>query len=166
VNKLMMAIIPVLIIAIIAGLGITGTINIPGLTPKKAQKNAIAAYTDKDEKLGKNKPATATLTKKPEEPKKDPPKTGPVRKDPELGADALATVWNEVKIPELVKITSNWKDEDLAKVLVHMETEKVAKLLGQIANGDPEAKIDPKPERASKLSKILQDQGSLVKLTS
>jgi hypothetical protein len=168
VNKTMMAIIPVVIIAIIAGLGFSGVINIPGLTPAKKAKNAQAGYADKDDKLAQNKAATPTAPpKKQEAPKKEPPKVAELpKKNPDQGADALAAVWNEIKIPELAKITANWKDEDLVKVLMHMDTDKVAKLLTQIATGDSAAKIDPKPERASKLSKILQDQGSVVKLES
>ena len=163
----MMAIIPVVIIAIVAGLAFSGTINIPGITPVKKAKNAQAGYTEKDEKLAQKKPATPTTApKKLEEPKKEPPKLATTKLDPDQGADALAAVWNEIKVPELAKITANWKDEDLVKVLMHMDTDKVAKLLTQIATGDPVAKVDPKPERASKISKILQDQGSVVKLQS
>jgi hypothetical protein len=160
-----MMVLPVVIIAIIAGLAFSGVIDIPGISPKKAAKNAVAAYTDKDEKLAENKPATPPPAKK-EEPKKDAPKAPAVPKDPEQGADALAAVWNEIPVNELMKITANWKDEDLTKVLMHMETEKVAQLLQLMAAGDQGAKVDPKPERASKLSKILQDQGSMVKLQS
>jgi hypothetical protein len=163
VNKMMLGIVPVVIIAVVLGLGFSGMINIPGITPKKALKGAAANYTQK----GDPKPV-AKLTQDPpksppvvESPKKDLPPAP--TKNPEQGAEALAAVWNEVKTPELILITANWKEDELVKVLLHMDGDKVAKLLDQLAKGDSENHVKEDPLRASKLSKILQEQSSVVK---
>src|SRR4051812_36608755 len=112
----MMIVIPIVIIAVVAGLAFAGIVNIPGITPKKALKNSAAMYTDKDGKPLQKKPApVAKVPPKKEEPKKPAPKIEPIKKDEDQGADALAAVWNEIKTPELLKIAANWKDQDLAK---------------------------------------------------
>lgn len=158
-SKVVMIIVPVVIIGAVVGLGMSGIVNIPGLSPKKKPKVAAAMYSDKDAPPKSEKKAPP---KKKVQPPKAKVKVQKITKDPALGAEALASVWNEVKVPELAKITATWKDEDLAKVLVKMDTDKVAKLLGQLAKGDPELKIPANPTRASNLSKRLQELGSLV----
>jgi hypothetical protein len=156
-------IIPVVVIAAVVGLGLSGVINIPGLSPKKKAKVAAGMYTEKDDKAVEAKKPPA---KKPVATKQPPakPKVKVIRleKNSKKGAEALATVWNEVKIPELAQITASWKDDELAAVLNYMDTSKVAKFLEQIAKGDPPNKIDPNPKRASTLSKRLQELGSIV----
>lgn len=169
-NKTMMMIIPIALIGIVAGLGFAGVINIPGLTPaNKPGKSAEGMYAaDKDDKAKlaakkKTPPVVDATAKKTDTTK---PVAKPVIKDPEQGADALAAVWNEIKTPELLKIVAKWKDQDLVVVLMHMDNDKVATILSAMTVGDKEAKLDPNPERASKLSKILQDRGSIVKPAS
>ena len=161
-SKAVMAIVPVVLVAAVAGLGFTGVINIPGLTPKKVIKNANLAYAQADEKsVSKPTKALAQIPAKKEDPKPEKAVPKVAKKDPDQGADTLATVWNEIKTPELIKISANWKDDELAKVLGHMDNSLVAKFLDEMAKG---GESKPNPVRASKLSKILQDQGSIIKL--
>jgi hypothetical protein len=162
----MMAISVVVVLIVLAGLGFAGIIKIPGITPAKAKQTAAAGYSDKpdgDKAPPKKDPKPVVDAT----PKADPPKKAPApglpKKDPIQGAVALATVWNELKTPDLAKICADWKDAELVKVLTKMDTGKVAKLLAQISTGDPDSKIKEDPIRASKLSKLLQDQGSVVK---
>jgi hypothetical protein len=160
-SKAILAIVPVVIIGAVAGLGFAGIIKIPGITPKKALANAAKGYVQTEGKapvVAKTEPKTPTKAADDPAPTKLAPK--PAKKDLDQGADALASVWNEIKTPELLKISANWKDDDLAIVLSHMDTSLVAKFLDEMAKGGTDK---PNPMRASKLSKILQDQGSIVK---
>jgi hypothetical protein len=160
--KGMAIIVPVVLIVAVVGLGLSGVVNIPGLTPKKKAKVAAQMYTEKDDKaVSAKKPAKKPVAKTQPTPK---PKVKVTRmeRNAKKGAEALATVWNEMKIPELAQITASWKDDDLAAVLSYMDTGKVAKFLEQIAKGDPPNKVDPNPKRASELSKRLQELGSIV----
>lgn len=157
--KMLMIVAPIVIIGIVAGLGFSGVIQIPGITPKKAAKAGAAMYAQKDDKpLAQKAPAT-TAPPKPSDKTTAPPKkvadSKPVKKDAEQGADALAGVWNDVQTPQLLKIADKWKDDDFARVLSHMDSSKVAEILESLAQ--------TKPERASKLSRTLQDLGSVVK---
>ncbi|HWA82950.1 MAG TPA: hypothetical protein VG820_05935 [Fimbriimonadaceae bacterium] len=150
---------PVVIIGVVAGLGFAGIIQIPGITPKKALKGAAAMYAQKDGKPVAKKETPPQPPPVDPKPKKTPPKkvatpAGP-KKDPEQGADTLATVWNNIETPELLKIAAKWKDQDFARVLAHMNSDKVAEILQTMAQSDP--------IRASKLSRVIQDQGSIVK---
>jgi len=161
--KALMFVVPVLLIGGVVVAAFMGVIKIPGITPKKGA--ATAAYaTDHDDKpvAGTTKPTpAASKPAKTEAPAKSPPKT--VKKDPDQGADALATVWNEIDTPELIAMSRTWKDQDLVRVLTHMDNDKVAKFIDELAKGDDDTKLKPDPERASKLSKALQDLGSIVK---
>lgn len=157
--KAAMIAIPVLILAVV-GLALTGIINIPGLSPKQKAKVAALNYTADKDAATKDKKAKPPTAKK-GTPPKPKVKVTLMEKDAKKGAEALAEVWNEVKIPELTQITASWKDEDLAKVLVYMDTGKVAKFLEQISKGD-EPKVKGNPARASNLSKRLQELGSIV----
>ncbi|HVT14420.1 MAG TPA: hypothetical protein VHE55_19310 [Fimbriimonadaceae bacterium] len=156
--KWLLILAPVVIIGVVAGLGFTGVIQIPGLTPKKALKGASAMYAQKDGKPVVKKEETSKPPPIGTPAKKTPPKKalskGP-QKDIEQGADALAAVWDNIETPELLKIAAKWKDEDFARVLAHMNADKVAEILQTMAQ--------TKPERASKLSQVIQDQGSIVK---
>jgi hypothetical protein len=161
--KLALVAVPVLLIVGVVGLGLAGVVQIPGLTPaKKSLKKASAVYEDKDDKklaanLGSKKPIARNS-----EPPKAKPKLVAKTTDPEQGAEALAAVWNEMKVPELASITKTWSEADLAKVLMHMDTDKVAKFLAGLVKGDPTAKITPNPTRASNLSKKLQALSSVI----
>lgn len=145
-----------LVLAIAGGLAFTGKINIPGITPKKSAAIAAAMYgRDKDQSKEKfvaetkvDKPAVAPVTKSKAKLTS--------RIDPAEGASSLATIWNELPVPALLKIIKKWKNPDLAVVMAQMDTGQVAKLLEGISKDEP--------DRASELSKALQKQGSIVPL--
>lgn len=157
---------PAVVVVVAIGLGVAGVLPIPGLSRKP--KVPLAQYgLDGDKELPKvtAQPASQTPSTPPASPKapaarlaQQEPKDS--AKDPEQGADALATVWNAVKIPELISITKDWNDVDLVKVLAHMDTDNVAKFLEEMANAGNGGK--PDPARASRLSKVLRDQTSVV----
>jgi len=166
--KALIFVLPVVVIAAVLGLAFTGKINIPGITPKKPAATAMYASDQSDKPVAdkaktptppsKPKPnQTASTSKRPAK----APANGP-SKDIEQGADALATVWNEIDTPELISISKDWKDPDLVRVLAHMDNDKVAAFIDQLAKGNDASKVKPDPERASKLSKALQAQGSIV----
>src|SRR5437773_978088 len=128
--KLVAIIVPILVVVVIA-LGFAGVVKIPGITPDKAQKNSAKTYAEKDDKVAAKPPAASPKPKKTPAKKLPSPLVEVVKKDPDQGAAALATVWNELSTSELAKIAGDWKDEDLAKVLMAMDTDKVAKFLAQ-----------------------------------
>lgn len=145
---------PVILVAV-AALAFTGKINIPGITPKKAAKNALATYAGDKDKLAAKSPSKPTPPTPLEQKKQMPkPKVALATFDAEQGASALAKIWNEVPVPSLIKVVKTWKDEDLAKVLNQMDTGQVAKLITAMAADQP--------DRASALSKVLQKQSSVI----
>jgi hypothetical protein len=127
----------------VVGAALTGAVNIPGLTPKKAKPPA--GYGErKDEKPAAKKPA-APPEEAPPAANKEP------ERDPEAGAKKLAQFWNNVETRRLVEIAKGYRDDDLAPILVKMDPEKVAEILAAI-----------EPARATKLSQQIQSEASLV----
>lgn len=165
--KKMFMVLPVLILAIGAGLVMTGVINVPGISPSKGKKKAAANYaSDKDGKAatgtkgGKVADAKKPVNKKSTTPPPTstnktttPPKVDATVavKNPEMGVKKLAKLWNEMEPAALKDITKDWKDKDLAAILVKMDTAKVAEFLGILDS-----------KRASSLSHELQNQASIV----
>lgn len=164
-KKLLFVLLPIIILGIGAGLVFSGVIKIPGLNLGPQKKKAASLYTsDKDNPAVKGKtPPKKNEPKKTEAPKdtakKEPekPKTPDkgaavvLENKPELGNKKLAKLWNELDPTALKDITKDWKEKDLAGVLMKMDNGKVAEFLGIL-----EAK------RASNLSRELQKQASLV----
>ncbi len=152
-KKLIMIGLPVLILAVGAGLVLTGVVNIPGLSPKKATAKANSAYTEaKDPKIDpkKDPPAKVAEAKpKPPAPKVDA--TVMIENKPEVGQKKLAKLWNEVEVSALKDMIKDWKETELAAVLIRMDAAKVAELLSAL-----------EPKRASALSRELAKQASLV----
>lgn len=145
-KKAILVIIPLVLIGAVIGLAMAGVVNIPGLTPKRAKPPTL--YGDKDEK------------KATEEAK--PPKQAPVKEpvvaetkiekpDAEKGAKKLAQLWNNMPSAKLAEVAKEFQDKDLAPVLVVMDPEKVAELLGLLDS-----------KRSAKLSKELQRVASVV----
>lgn len=135
----------------VGGAAFMGLIDIPGITP--AKKKPVATSTDKKLETKKTV-ATPKPTNEGAKPvaKKAEPK--PIFK-PELGAEKVATYWNEVETAKLVEITKDWKESDLVPVLLKMDEAKVTEYL---------ATIDVR--QASKLSKALQKAASEVKVAA
>lgn len=151
-KKLIFIGLPVVILGVGVGLVLTGVVKIPGINTKKATAKANQLYTE-----GKD---PAKVVKKEEPPKAPPKKETPppkvdaevlVEKKPELGEKKLAKLWNEIEAPVLKDIVKDWKDAELASILVRMDSAKVAELLGSL-----------EPKRASQISRELQKQASVV----
>ena len=146
----------VVVVVVTAGVGVVGAakmgaVNIPGLTPKK-KALAVKSYTeDKDPALEKKKDKL-----KPEKPKEQPAPPKPAEKpisriEPEAGAQHIADVWSTMDSSKIMEITKDWKELELAKVIVLMDQQKAAEIL---------AAMDPK--KASALSRAIQKQASIV----
>ncbi len=148
--KAMMPVIIILaLVGAVVGAGMAGVVNIPGLTP---QKKVAKKEDPKDAK--KKEAAPVKKTKAPELPGAAPKKKDETPKptiDPEQGAQKLASFWNEVDVKKLEDITKDWKEPDVAKVMAKMDAAKVSEWLSAM----PAA-------RASKLSKILQQNASVI----
>lgn len=132
------------VLAVVLGLAFAGVISIPGIGAKKAKAAPQAAPATTP------KPVATTPKHFP----KPPPPVVAVHPtppdDPEQGAAALATIWNGISAARIEAIAKDWKDEELARVLAHMEDDKVAEFLSSIQDVG----------RASKLSRILRDRAS------
>ncbi len=157
--KKLFIILPIVILGVGVGLVLTGIVKIPGINTKKAAAKANQLYTE-----GKDAPKVANKTEPPKkeaEPPKDEPKkeATPPKVDaqvvmetkPEVGEKKLAKLWNELEAPVLKDIVKDWKDAELASILVRMDSAKVAELLGTL-----------EPKRASQVSRELQKQASVV----
>jgi len=129
--KVAMFLVPV-IIAAVFGLAMTGTIDIPGLSPKKKPP---AAKKEAPKEAPKPKP----IAKAPEVEAEATPT------NPDKGYEAVAKLWNEMDGKRLVEQAALWKDEDLGPILRKMEPDRVVEFLGAL-----------EPERAAKLTKLLQ----------
>lgn len=79
-----------------------------------------------------------------------PPTT---KMDPEEGAAKLAKLWNEIEAPQLLAISKDWKDPELARVASKMDPAKVAEVLAAMP-----------PKRASSLSREMQRLASVVSI--
>ena len=140
------------------GLAMTGVLKVPGLTPKS--KLAAGLYGEAASLYGEaaslySEPEELEIEAEVEEKPAPPPATPVVAEppptDPEAGAKKLAKVWNAMETPQLLAISKEFKDADLALVMSKMETEASAALLSA---------LDAK--RAAAVSKELQRLGSLV----
>jgi len=129
-KKMLVFVVPVIIAGAIAGLGLAGIINIPGLTPKKKVTANLDTKVDKPKVKAK--------------PRVEPEKAK-IAGDPVKGYKTVAGLWNEMPTPKLVDITAKWREEDLSPILLRMEPEKVVEYLGLL-----------KPEKAASLTKKIQ----------
>lgn len=141
-KKVLLVVIPLLLIGGVAGLGLMGIINIPGLTPKKKLgKNLYAA----EALYGEKKDVVAEKPKK--KPKKPPviARVEPPKPDLLKGAKKIAKLWNEMEPKQVIAIAKDWKELDFARVLSNMEGTKASAILAEL-----------EPARASKLSREIQ----------
>ncbi|HRJ27483.1 MAG TPA: hypothetical protein PLO61_08255 [Fimbriimonadaceae bacterium] len=138
---------PVLLIGAVIGLGVLGIVPIPGLSPKKKPgANLYAAnkmYGEAKEALPEKPKAIARAA--PPKPKPAPPVKEKPQPDPVRGAKRLAKLWNPMQPSEVVAITKDWRESDLALVLSQMESEAASAILAAL-----------EPARASRLSREIQ----------
>ena len=140
-KKILLIVIPLLVIVTtVLGLGFMGIIKLPFLPAKKvAKKPGKAAAPVKA--VVEKKPAPPPIVETP----KPKPKVVPLKPDIEAGQKKLAALWNEMEPPTLVPIIKDWKDQDLAPVLMRMDADKVTELMGALD-----------PDRASRLSRAIE----------
>jgi hypothetical protein len=166
-----MVLLPVLLIGGLAGAGLMGVVNIPGLTPARGA-GAEKLYTEEAEgaktegaKAAPAQPPASGLragadgTRMRSGPQPDFSRTpagphqgadqartgsGP-QPDLDAGARRVARLWAQIETPRLLQVVEDWPDEDLARVIGHLEAGKAAELLSAMD-----------PRRASRLSREIQ----------
>lgn len=121
----------------VVGAAMMGVISIPGVTPAKKKPMAAAQYAETKEE----EPVVQRKDPEPEE------AIVPIEPPPDMakGRRSLAKLWNEIDAVAILAITEDWNDDELAEQLRYLAPDKTASLLASM-----------KPERASKLSKLLQ----------
>jgi hypothetical protein len=146
VKKVLLIVLPlVLVIGLgtVLGLGYMGVIHLPFFPHKKVVKKA-----------GKQSVALKPIVPVKKADPTPPPPAAPPRPKPvvnvpkpdvEAGEKKLAHVWDGMESAQLVPILQDWKDPELARILIKMDPDKVTELL---------ATIDP--ARASKLSRAIE----------
>lgn len=149
----------IIVVALVGGLvvgaGMTGIVNIPGLTPAKKKSGAAALYGDKGADgmyaADKDDPKKKEAAKKPAKPKATPAKAvvAPTI-DPTLGYKKIAKLWNSMDAAKIKEqIDKGWKEKELACIFNKMDTSKVAEVL---------ALLDQ--PKALKLTKAIQAEAS------
>jgi hypothetical protein len=158
--KPLFIIVPILLIGGTLGAAFMGVVNIPGVTPKKAeakkqepaQENEPTEETQPTDETGQaatiEDPDLASQSE-PSQPAQVQPQQPAT--DPAQGAKALAKIWDEIDTSKLLPITDTFKESDLAQVLFYMKKDKVADVLGAVD-----------ADRAAKLSRELQRLASVV----
>lgn len=150
-KKLLFALVPLLIGGAVVGAGLLGLIHIPGLTPTKPKTNMYAADAQYSEPA---EPAAVEARSENKDKVKPPlPLPAEPKLDMETAAKKVARVWNDVPPAELSAICKGWKDGELARVLLAMDPEKSAALIGEIAKSDP--------NRATKLTQEMLQVAAL-----
>ncbi|ARU40252.1 hypothetical protein CCB80_03500 [Armatimonadetes bacterium Uphvl-Ar1] len=146
--------VPLLAIGGTLGAAYAGLLKIPGLKLPGMKTQSVAKnYTESEDeptKLAKETKPTPPKIKIEAEP--EPPAIKEPETDPELGAKKLAGIWNNMDAEDIVRISAAYRDEELARVLIKMEAEKVAEILPIIKD----------PKRAAKLSQLIESQASII----
>jgi hypothetical protein len=157
--KALFIIVPILLIGGALGAASMGIINVPGVTPKKAEakKTAEEAEQPQDDESTQTdtvEDQQVTSGAQTQEPASEPARSEPPKANtnPEQGAKALAKYWDEIDIAKLIPITETYKEQELAQVLFFMQKTKVAELLSAVS-----------ADRAARLSRELQRLASVVK---
>lgn len=124
-------------------LGRLGYVSIPGITPPAPEAQ---------EEEQPEQPPVEMIDFAPEQEEAAQPSVPPVQTDEEQGAKTLARVWNDIDARQLLPVAERYRDQELAQVLLVMESKKTAELLALMP-----------PDRAAKLSQEIQDLASIVK---
>ncbi len=129
------------------GLAYSGTITVPGITPKKqAKTDQIELQIAEEEPSG-----NVTEVKQPKEviESTPPPVSQPKAEEPPSiqkdGTERVAKIWSSMDTDALVKLLETWEDGDALLVIAKMEDKKLAELLSALP-----------AERAARLSKGLR----------
>ena len=156
-KKVILIVVPLLLLigGGVFGAAKMGFLKIPGITPvKKKGANLYGAqklYGEANDPKVAVKPKEAPKPKpKPKSKPKSEPKPEFIR-DENVGAEAIAELWNEMPADKLVAMVKDWENDNLARVFRFMDAGQSTKIL---------ASLDPK--RASSIVKIMQAQASQV----
>jgi hypothetical protein len=143
-KKVVLIVVPILAIGGgVVGAGFMGLINIPGITPKKPVKKAMYGEQKEPPEAARSAPTPpSTPPLAPVRPARAAESPAP---DLEKGAKRVARLWNELPAEQLVAIAAPWRDDELALVLMSMDGEKAAAVLGRLD-----------APRASRLSRAIQ----------
>ncbi|MCL6623392.1 MAG: hypothetical protein K6T17_02090 [Fimbriimonadales bacterium] len=133
----------VVTLGLVFGLGFTGIIKIPGITPKKQAQNATKEETPEEKVAQTPKEATAKPSNA-----KNPKQTNPSAPSPNSkdGSERLAKIWSLLDAETVAEILKGWNDQDAIPVLTKMEDKKLAEILSALP-----------PERAAKLSQKIKN---------
>ncbi len=133
----------VVALGLVLGLGFTGVLKIPGITPKKSTANATQEDAPKEE-VAKTNQETNSQSPKAKNPKtKNPDAPSPNSKD---GSERLAKIWSLLDAETVGEILKGWSDEEAISVLTKMDDKKLAEVLSALP-----------PERAAKLSQRIKN---------
>lgn len=144
---IIICVVVVVVGGLLIGLAYSGTITIPGITPKKQAKSGST-----EEQVAEEKPSgNVTEVKQPEEVIENtpPPASQPKAEEPPSiqkdGTERVAKIWSSMDTDALVKLLETWEDGDALLVIAKMEDKKLAELLSALPS-----------ERAARLSKGLR----------
>lgn len=128
----------------------SGMVEVPFLPKTAASPNAEKEKEEPVKPVAPPPSVPAVAKPKPvAKPKK--PDVVVVAPDPARGDRKLAELWNAIDIPKLLDLTRDWREEDLARVMLKMDPSVVAEYLAAM----PDAK------RASSLSRRIRDLASI-----
>jgi hypothetical protein len=154
--KPLLIILPILLIGGTIGAAYMGVIQVPGVTPKKAEAAKTEEAQPTEEEATQEESASQTTEdfqssapSSPDQSELPNSRTSEQAPNAAQGAKALAKYWDEISIQKLIPITDAYGERDLAQVLFFMQRTKVAELLSSVT-----------AERAAKLSRELQHLAS------
>ncbi len=153
-KKVIFIVLPLIVIlgaGAVVGLNYVGILKIPFLPHQKVAKKTTKKTTVAAKPVPP--PKKADPIPPPTPPPK--PKVEVVKPDVEAGEKKLATLWEAMDAAQLVPIVQDWKDPDVARILVRMDAGKVTEFL---------AALDP--VRASKLSRAIEAAAAKPKPTA
>lgn len=131
--------------------GLLGYLSIPGLSPGAKVKTPAAAgvVASKPERAAATTPVVRPAPRA--KSVAPAPRVRVTTPDPVRGDKRLARLWNELEPAKLAEIAKDWREEDLARVLLRMDTGVVAEMISAM----PDAK------KASSLSRRLRELASI-----
>lgn len=124
------------------GLAYSGTITVPGITPKKQAKSNRAEEQPSGNVTEIKQPEAVIEPPAPLVPQPKAEEPPNIQKD---GTERVAKIWSSMDTDALVKLLETWEDGDALLVIAKMEDKKLAELLSALP-----------AERAARLSKGLR----------
>lgn len=157
-KPVVLIVVVVVVAGFIIGAGMTGMVNIPGLTPAKKKAVAAAQYGEGSDPKDAQAKTAKDVAKKPEAKRTAKPTAKSLKPidipvNREAGYKKIAKLWNEMNIEDLKKLVAKgWSNDELAPIFALMDNAKVAKVLVALP-----------PDRATKITKAIQRLASIAK---